>query len=78
MNALFDEFDDAVCPLKIYGVPCNQFGLQEPGVGVEIVHSIEYVRPGHGFQPKLDLLAKRDVNGKNEDELFAWLKVCAY
>lgn len=75
MNALVDEFNTPLCPLKVYGVPCNQFGMQEPGVGDEIFNSIEYVRPGNGFKPKMDLLVKRKVNGKNEDELFTWLKV---
>lgn len=78
MNALIDEFKEAVCPFKIYGVPCNQFGKQEPGVGIEILNSVKYVRPGHGFIPELYLLVKRDVNGKKEDELYTWLKVSLY
>ena len=56
-------------------MPCNQFGLQEPGVGIEIMHCVEYVRPGNGFKPNFDILVKRDVNGNNEDELYTWLKV---
>ena len=70
-----NEFNTTSCPLNVYGVPCNQFGLQEPGVGVEILNSLKYVRPGNGFEPYFDLLKKRDVNGKKEDELFTWLKV---
>jgi glutathione peroxidase-family protein len=62
--------------LKVFGVPCNQFGLQEPGQGIEIVKSLQYVRPGNGFKPNFDLLVKRDVNGEKEDALFTWLKVC--
>ena len=59
----------------MFGVPCNQFGLQEPGEGVEILNTLQYVRPGKGFKPNFDILVKRDVNGKKEDALFTWLKV---
>ena len=75
LNALVEEFNTTRCPLRIFGVPCNQFGLQEPGVGIEIMHCVEYVRPGNGFKPNFDILVKRDVNGNNEDELYTWLKV---
>jgi glutathione peroxidase-family protein len=76
LNALVKEFNTTRCPLKVFGVPCNQFGLQEPGQGIEIVKSLQYVRPGNGFKPNFDLLVKRDVNGEKEDALFTWLKVC--
>ena len=75
MNALIKKFNTTRCPLRIYGVPCNQFGLQEPGAGIEILHCVQYVRPGGGFQPSFDLLVKRAVNGAKEDQLFTWLKV---
>ena len=71
------EFNTTRCPLRVYGVPCNQFGLQEPGDGVEILNSVKYVRPGNGFEPRFDLLVKRQINGAKEDELFKWLKVRA-
>ncbi|CAB4034224.1 epididymal secretory glutathione peroxidase-like, partial [Paramuricea clavata] len=74
LNALVTEFNTTRCPLKVFGVPCNQFGLQEPGQGIEIVKSLQYVRPGNGFKPNFDLLVKRDVNGEKEDALFTWLK----
>lgn len=69
------EFNTNRCPLRIYGIPCNQFGLQEPGAGVEIFNSVKYVRPGNGFEPRFDLLVKRHINGAKEDKLFSWLKV---
>lgn len=64
------------CGLRVIGIPCNQFGHQEPGHNAyEIFNGLEYVRPGYGFKPELLLLRKRDVNGANEDGLYTWLKV---
>ena len=64
------------CGLTILGVPCNQFGHQEPGKNAyEIMNGLEYVRPGYGFKPELVMLRKRDVNGGDEDGLYTWLKV---
>ena len=64
------------CGLKIFAVPCNQFAHQEPGKNAEeILNGLKYVRPGRGFEPQMALLKKRDVNGKNEDNLYTWLKV---
>jgi len=57
------------------GVPCNQFGWQEPGAnGTEILNSLKYVRPGSGFQPNFQLTQKLEVNGENEHPLFTYLK----
>jgi glutathione peroxidase len=75
LNALVKEFNTTRCWLRVFGAPCNQFGLQEPGEGIEILDSVEYVRPGNGFKLNFDLLVKRDVNGKKENVLFTWLKV---
>ena len=36
--------------------------------------SLKYVRPGNGFEPKFQLLGKVDVNGKDADPLFQFLK----
>ena len=64
------------CGLRILAVPCNQFAHQEPGKNAEeILNGLKYVRPGRGFEPQMLLLKKRDVNGKNEDNLYTWLKV---
>lgn len=61
------------------GFPCNQFGLQEPGSGEEILNGIRYVRPGGGFEPQMILLEKTEVNGDGESEIFTFLKSgCAY
>lgn len=38
------------------------------------LHS-RYVRPGNGFVPNFQLFAKNDVNGKNEQGVYNFLKV---
>ncbi len=47
------------------GQPCNQFGGQEPGDGLEITNCVTYVRPGHGYviPPTMAFTEKGDVNG---------------
>ena len=57
------------------GLPCNQFGKQEPGKnGTEILNCLKHVRPGDGFEPKFPLTQKIDVNGKDEHPLYTYLK----
>lgn len=51
------------------GFPCNQFGGQEPGTNEEIE---KFAREKYGAE--WDLFSKIDVNGKNADPLFEWLK----
>ncbi len=38
---------------------------------------MKYVRPGNGFvpDPRIDFYHKTEVNGKNEDEMYKFLKV---
>jgi len=78
MNALAEFYADQ--DFVILGFPCNQFGLQEPGATAsEIINGIKYVRPGGGFEPKMTLFKKTDVNGKNENSIFTFLKsACQY
>jgi len=78
MNALAELYADE--DFVILGFPCNQFGLQEPGATAsEIINGIKYVRPGGGFEPKLTLFKKIDVNGENESPIFTFLKSsCEY
>ena len=61
--------DYAMRGFFVIGVPCNQFGEQEPGTADEISDfcSINY---GVSFP----LLAKADVNGENTHPLYAFLK----
>lgn len=40
----------------------------------EILLSLKYVRPGNGFEPKIQLLEKMVVNGENAHPLFVFLK----
>ena len=52
----------------ILGFPCNQFGGQEPKSNIEIQ---EYIRRKNVTFP---VLGKIDVNGKNEEPLYRFLK----
>ena len=52
----------------IIGVPCNQFGNQEPGTAQEI-QSFCQVNYGVSFL----MTEKVDVKGKNQHPLYQWL-----
>ena len=39
------------------------------------MNSLKYVRPGKGYEPKFPLMAKGDVNGKNQQDIFKFLKI---
>jgi glutathione peroxidase len=54
--------------LAVVGVPCNQFGKQEPGTAAEIA---EFCEKNYGV--KFDMLAKVDVNGENAAPLYKTL-----
>lgn len=54
--------------LKVIGVPCNQFGAQEPGTAKEIR---KFCTANYGVT--FDLLAKVDVNGKKACGLYQHL-----
>jgi glutathione peroxidase len=54
--------------LAIVGVPCNQFGMQEPGSSGEIA---EFCEKNYGV--KFDMLGKVDVNGKDAAPLYKTL-----
>lgn len=48
---------------------------QEPSpLKEELMNTLYYVRPGNKFVPNFDLFKRQDVNGKNENELFTFLK----
>jgi glutathione peroxidase len=55
--------------LAVVGVPCNQFGKQEPGSPAEIQ---EFCKKNYGVS--FDLLAKVDVNGAEACDLYKHLK----
>jgi len=55
--------------LEILDFPCNQFGHQAPGDEGEI-HEFCTAK----YRTQFDQLAKIDVNGENEEPLYAFLK----
>jgi len=73
LNALTEKYADK--PFKILGFPCNQFLRQEPGANASEIYSVlKHVRPGEGFVPNFEMFAKSDVNGKNENPIYTFLK----
>lgn len=65
LQNLHDEYQDK---LVVIGVPCNQFGKQEPGSSDEIQNFCE-VNYGVSFL----ITEKIDVRGDNQHPLYAWL-----
>ena len=66
LQALHGKYADQ--GLSIVGVPCNQFGNQEPGTSEQIV---EFCQKNYGVE--FDMLAKVDVNGENACSLYKYL-----
>ena len=66
LQALHEKF--ASQGLKVVGVPCNQFGAQEPGTAKEIQ---AFCKKNYGVT--FDLLAKVDVNGEKACGLYKHL-----
>ncbi|PRQ11252.1 glutathione peroxidase [Corynebacterium sp. 13CS0277] len=67
LQKLFEDY--AHRGLFVIGMPCNQFGNQEPGTDEEIA---EFCTTNFGIG--FPLLAKGDVNGDNAHPLFTFLK----
>lgn len=65
LQELYDSNQDK---LVVVGVPCNQFGKQEPGNAQEIESFCE-VNYGVNFP----ITEKIDVKGTNQHPLYAWL-----
>lgn len=78
MNALYDRYNGTDM-FEALSIPCNQFGLQEPGTNAEMLNGIQYVRPGNNFIPKFKLTQKSNVNGQEigatELDLYTFMKV---
>jgi len=66
LQALWTEYKAK--GLVVVGVPCNQFGGQEPGQAEEIV---SFCRLNYGVD--FPLLEKQDVNGANRSPLYRQL-----
>jgi len=65
LQKLHDEYQDS---LVVIGVPCNQFGKQEPGNSTEIEEFCE-VNYGVSFL----ITEKVDVKGSEQHPLYTWL-----
>jgi glutathione peroxidase len=65
LQSLYDTHKDK---LMVIGVPCNQFGKQEPGTSDEIQEFCE-VNYGVSFL----ITEKIDVKGNNQHPLYTWL-----
>lgn len=68
LQQVHDEFSDR--GFSVLGVPCNQFGNMEPSSNDKILEFIGKAYPFVTFP----FLEKMDVNGKNEHDLYAFLK----
>ena len=66
LQALHEEY--AAKGLAIVGVPCNQFGKQEPGTDEEV---LAFCKKNYGVE--FDLLSKVDVKGEEQCDLYAHL-----
>ena len=66
LETLHEEFGGK--GLVVLGLPCNQFGAQEPGTEKEIATFCETK-----FGVKFPLGSKLEVNGKGRHPLYAWL-----
>ena len=58
--------------VTVVGFPCNQFGSQEPGTHEEICNFTS-----DKFGVTFSLMAKVEVNGDNQSELFEYLTAVA-
>ena len=65
LQELYDAHRDR---LEIIGVPCNQFGKQEPGNSKDIQEFCEL-----NFGVSFPLSEKLDVKGENQHPLYTWL-----
>lgn len=67
LEALHQKYRDR--GFAVLGFPCNQFGAQEPGSNEEIQSFCETK-----FKVSFPMFSKIDVNGKNADPLYQFLK----
>jgi glutathione peroxidase len=65
LRTLHEDIDG----LNVLGIPCNQFGGQEPGTNAEI---LEFATSK--YDVNFPMFAKVDVNGENEAPLYTFLK----
>lgn len=65
LQALYETYGEK---LEIIGVPCNQFGGQEPGSNEEIV---SFCKANYGVS--FTMTEKIEVKGDNQHPLYQWL-----
>ena len=65
LEELYQTYQDK---LMIIGVPCNQFGNQEPGNSIEIQNFCE-----RNYGVTFELTEKIKVKGEGQHELYQWL-----
>ena len=66
LQALHAEYAEK--GVAVVGIPCNQFGGQEPGTEKEIAAFCE-----ENYGVEFDMMSKVDVNGENQCELYKHL-----
>jgi glutathione peroxidase len=66
LQALYSTYGPS--GLMVLGVPCNQFGHQEPGTSAQIA---QFCQKYYGVT--FDMFEKVDVNGRNQCELYKQL-----
>ena len=66
LQKLYDSYQDK---LMVIGVPCNQFGGQEPGTESEIKNFCET-----NFNITFPMTSKYDVKGDNAHPIYIWAK----
>jgi len=67
LQFIYDKFKEK--GLEILAFPCNQFGAQEPGNEAEIKNFCSL-----NYNVTFPLFGKIDVNGKNAEPLYEFLK----
>ena len=65
LQKLYDQYNDK---LMVIGVPCNQFGSQEPGTADEIK---SFCQANYGVT--FIMTEKVEVKGENQHPLYQWL-----
>ncbi|MCK8482102.1 glutathione peroxidase [Psychroserpens algicola] len=65
LQSLYDTYKD---DLIVIGVPCNQFGMQEPGNASEIESFCEI-----NYGVTFPITEKIDVKGSQQHPLYTWL-----
>ena len=68
LQKLYEKYEEK--GFVILDFPCNQFGNQAPG-NIDEIHEFCQLK----YHTTFPLFSKIDVNGKNEEPLFRYLKV---